>query len=498
MELKMALGVITNVSSLSAQRSLAETSRTLETAMERLSSGKRINSASDDAAGLATALRMESQIKGLNMAAKNAGDGQAMVQTVEAALSEVGDMLQRLREISVQAASDTIGATDRTYLNNEKTALLAEIDRIASKSTFNGIPVLDGSLSAQLAVGPGSLDTIQLAQGSAKSTVIGGFIKQDGPQGLLASAAAVPANPQTTAETVTIAGHVGTVTTTAVDDDSAKGVAEDINGVASQTGVFATAKTVARITVTEANTGLILTIGSSNSNVSDTATVAASVSATSYQALVDAINSISGQTGVTAKAVANSGGVDIFDADGDDITIVRTDTNAKEMTIQQLKSDESTTVGTARTMDKTGNNNDSVRVTGMIDLHSDKTFTITQNGTDTQAYFSDGAVSATTISNADLTTRAGANKAIVLFDGAITEIASMRAALGSIDNRLEHTVANLMAVSEATSAAKSRIMDADYAVESANLAKAQVLMQAGTAMLAQANSSPQQVLQLLQ
>ena len=158
----MALGVVTNVSSLAAQRSLAETSKVMEQAMERLSSGKRINSAGDDASGLATASRMEAQIRGINQAVRNANDGQSMVQAVESAMGEVGDILQRLRTIAVQAASDTSSTTDRTYLNEEKTALLAEINRIASKSQFNGKNILDGTLAASIQVGSKANDTVDL------------------------------------------------------------------------------------------------------------------------------------------------------------------------------------------------------------------------------------------------------------------------------------------------------------------------------------------------
>ena len=185
----------------------------------------------------------------------------------------------------------------------------------------------------------------------------------------------------------------------------------------------------------------------------------------------------------------------MIDEDGSDIIIARSDTTAGDVDIKALASDLSTTQGTVVTLTQA---NKHLRLEGMIDLHSSKTFEITQNGTASKAFLASASVTSTALSGLDFTTKAAANTAITLLDGAIETLASHRSNLGAIDNRLTHTVDNLMNVSEATSAAKSRVEDADFAVESAQLAKSQVLMQAGTSMLAQANASSQLVLQLLQ
>ena len=160
----MALGILTNVSALAAQRSLAESQKLMDTAMERLSSGQRINSASDDAAGLATAMRMESQIRGLDMAVKNTVDGQAMVQAIEGALSEVDAMLQRMRELAVQSANGTLRVTDRQYIESEKDALVAEIDRIQANTTFNGVKVFDGLLNTSFQAGADASQSITMTR----------------------------------------------------------------------------------------------------------------------------------------------------------------------------------------------------------------------------------------------------------------------------------------------------------------------------------------------
>jgi flagellin len=179
----MTLVVGTNVSSLAAQKSLAASSRDMQTAMERLSSGQRINSASDDAAGLAIASRLQAQVNGMDMAVKNAIDGQAMVQSIESALNEVEDILQRMREISVQAANDTNTVDDRRYLNTEFQALSAELTRMASTAEFNGNKVLDGTLSNKLfQVGSNGSDTISLTVGSVAATNLGNFTIDAGPE----------------------------------------------------------------------------------------------------------------------------------------------------------------------------------------------------------------------------------------------------------------------------------------------------------------------------
>ena len=294
----MSIVVNTNIGSLNAQRSLAESSRELATAMERLSSGKKINSAADDAAGFAIAERMTAQVRGLNMATKNANDGLAMLATIENATNDVTDMLQRVRELAVQAANDTNSATDRQYLQKEVDSLLNEINRVSSQTVYNNQEVLDGSQAGTLQVGTEAGQTISFAIDS-------------------------------------------------IDTDTLN----------LTTGAF---------------------------------------------------------TAATANAAA------------------------------------------------------------------------TVNGAST-----------TGVSTISVLTATGAAAALTKISTAIEQVAADRAGYGALANRLEYTVSNLMNVAEFTTSARSRIEDADFAAESARLAKAQVLQQTGTAMLAQANASSQLAIQLI-
>ena len=325
----MSLVVNTNVGSLSAQRSLAASGAELKTAMERLSSGSKINSASDDAAGFAIAERMTSQIRGLNMAAKNAGDGLSMLSAIENATNDVTDMLQRMRELAVQAVNDTNTEQDREYLQSEVNALLSEINRVAGQTEYNGETILDGTRSGKIQVG--------------------------------------------TEQGQTVGFDVKSITTASLQLTDSVGAYKDADGA----------------TVNAAADGQ------------------PPASAVSFEAHSGGTDGLAWTNSVTGPEVS---------AQGSTISVL----NA-----------------------------------------------------------------------------ADASAALGKIADAIEQVAGDRAGYGALQNRLEYTVSNLMNVSEFTSAAKSRIEDADFAVESARLAKAQVLQQSGTAMLAQANASSQLALSLI-
>jgi flagellin len=324
----MSIVVNTNIGSLNAQRSLAESSRELATAMERLSSGKKINSAADDAAGFAIAERMTAQVRGLNMATKNANDGLAMLSTIENATNDVTDMLQRVRELAVQASNDTNSTTDRQYLQKEVDSLLNEINRVASQTVYNDKVVLDGSLTGQLQVGTDNGQNI-------------------------------------------------TFNIKAIDTD---------------------------------------TLGLTSDSTTETAETNASLAGAFTPT----------QTPLVIATTTH----DNFDTD------------------------------------------------------AATTLTAAQGGGDS-------------ILGLSVLTADDAEAALTKITTAIEQVAGNRAEYGALANRLEYTVSNLMNVAEFTTAARSRIEDADFAAESARLAKAQVLQQTGTAMLAQANASSQLAIQLI-
>ncbi len=383
----MALTINTNVASLNAQRNLSASSSDLATSLQRLSSGLRINSAKDDAAGLAISERMSTQIRGMNVAMRNANDGISLSQTAEGSLDSVSSALQRIRELSVQSANATNSSSDRAALNAEAQQLKNEIDRVATQTNFNGVKLLDGSFTNQsFQVGANSGETITVNSiVNAQSTALG--------ESTRASVTGVAA----TAFTAIVAGDMqitgptgGPINLGAVDVDTsaterAAGMREAINAISDQTGVYATNDTNTTITLT----------ASGDFTIAHTATSSSTLATT-------------GLTGATTTAAT---------------------------------------------------------VTGF--------------------------------STMDISTTSGANLAITTMDAALTAVNTARADFGAMQTRFESVVDNLAVNAENISAARGRILDADFAAETANLTKNQILQQAGVAMLAQANSIPQNVLSLL-
>ena len=690
----MALVVGTNVSSLTAQRALAESNVELHTAMERLSTGSKINSAADDAAGLAMTQRMTAQVRGLGMAVKNANDGQALTQSIEGALGEVSDMLQRMRELALQAANGTNSSADRSFLQSEVNLLIQEISRVSANTRYNGELILDGTfINKSLQVGIEEGENIVFSQESIASEQIGAHTLVGNGQGANAAASDASANEITINDDIEIFGFLGTKSTAASATDSAKETAVKVNNLTGETGVKAYAKTYAAVYSNSA------TAKTYSVKINGYETGNFVISSGDAESAVDAINQISGSTGVTASSADNK--IVLFDSNGDDITIENTQglSGHSDLRVQKLGEDGkiTSTVGSAISLSTSGAS-DSTRVSGTLKLVSPNAFSIDQkavnqintvttgtlssytgstvitdgtpqvqtittgtigtytgntvvsdgtttvtvangsapanvtavvtgikahanyaalkftvavaaNTTDieytyktagvqsgatfTQAGASNegialgrAGVAGTTVTldhsstrpanigalvteikahanYADLkfsvsasgndllytwkaagvpattagfsnagqvptlsTTTAGvaskgyytensaaaslknltqinvstmiqAGDSISILDAALDKVAQMRSNLGAIENRLAYTVSNLMNIAEKTADARSRLVDADYALESARLAKAQVIQQAGTQMLKQANQLTQLVLDLL-
>jgi flagellin len=372
--------------SLNAQRNLSTSSGQLATALQRLSSGLRINSAKDDAAGLAIAERFTTQIRGLNQAARNANDGISLAQTGEGALAEITNNLQRIRELAVQAANSTNSVSDREALNQEVEQRLAEIERVASQTSFNGQKILDGSFgSAAFQVGANAGETISIGLNtSMKQDAIG-----------------------------QIAKAVGTINVYDINDD---GTLDDPS-----------------FPLTLADDDFTIAVG-------DGTAVQLTGDYETASDLVDAIN---------AKVAGASAWID-----GDN----------------QL----------------------------VIAAHEDLTI-VTANAAITNLGVADAAVAddADFLTAISVQSASDANDTIVRIDAALTAVSSLRSTLGAIQNRFESTITNLTTAAENLTASRSRIQDADFAQETAALTRAQILQQAGTAILAQANAVPQNVLSLL-
>lgn len=480
----MSTSINTNISALAAQSSLRKTGLTQATAMERLSTGIRINNAKDDAAGLAITTRMTANIRGISAAIRNANDGISLTQTAEGSLSAIGDNLQRIRELAVQSANTGNNNSDRSALNAEATQLVAEIDRVASNAAFNGIKLLDGSFQNQtLQIGSGNDDNdrITLSILSAKSSTLG--VGSGSSYLTNVPGAAFTDGAALTAGGLTINGfQIGSSSSDGVStvnaDGSAIAKANAINAVTGQTGVKATVvATTKTYTITSANAGAFaMTIN----GVAVTATTATSATARESASLIAAgINAVSSQTGVAATFSAT--GFTLTAADGRNINIASVGTS---------------TGGSAAT---------AATVFGTINLSSTSNVGISVGGTQATAalvgavgaYAPAVATAGAGVSTLSLSTASGAQSALTTLDLAINTITDSRAAMGAYQNRLTAAISNLETTSINLQASRSRILDTDYAKETTNLAKSQIITQAATAMLAQANQSAQSVLALL-
>lgn len=631
----MAQIINTNIASLNAQRNLNSSQNSLNTSLERLSSGLRINSAKDDAAGLAISSRFTTQINGLNQAVRNANDGISLAQTAEGALGASGDSLQRIRQLALQSANSTNSASDREALNAEVQQLLAEIDRVGQTTQFNGTNILDGSFSsAQFQVGANANQTISFSISGATTDILGAYQTTgtavsssafDG-DGFSINGVEVGVSAATSAAGVTAA--------------SAAAKATAINAVSNQTGVSATASTTVNGSAPLAGVGLAN--GELVINGIAVGAVASDTNAvTQGRNARDAINAVSTQTGVTATADASTGALTLTAADGRDIAITTNGTDAatRQTAIQNIQNatgldasdgvgatvnevvtltfdDNDTSLASApagtgivvgdsagtgdtialggqtfqfvtdssyassgnvavvvsgapggeedaidaleaaidaeraagRSTVDTGakvaagsggslvltstvlgintvaasgaiaesatnagalttavttpgvaaaDDSDGVTTRGTLTLSSASNFTLA--GADLAfGGLSSASPALSKLNTVDISTVDGANNAISILDGALSQVNSIRADLGAIQSRFESTIANLSTTAENLSAARSRILDADFAAETANLTRATILQQAGVSILAQANALPQQVLSLLQ
>lgn len=432
----MAMTINTNVPSLNAQRNLSLSGGSLATSMQRLSSGLRVNSAKDDAAGLAIAERMNASTRGLAVAARNANDGISLAQTAEGALGKVGDMLQRMRELAVQSSNATNSDSDRKALQAEVTQLGQEIDRVAKTSSFNGKKLLDGSFAgAMFQVGAAAGDNITVGVlANVKANVLG---KTEYAEGSAVEIADMSASDLGSAVGVSLVGDTDSWTTTTSSADAS--------------GVY--------FSVEDVNTGdtTYYNLGRFEATTSEEARAGE---------LVSRINAHTAETGVTAFVEKNK------DSGNWEVKIMSD--SIKDNLDGTFSASAVTFTGvTATAFGIDG---------GDLEITHDDILT---------------ADSRVALDEVDITTQSGAWQAIKQIDAALDEVNAARGALGALQTRFEKTVENIDIMNENLTTARGRITDADFASETANLSRAQILQQAGTAMVAQANQLPQNVLSLL-
>ena len=482
----MSMVIGTNIASLSAQRHLSNSRADMETSMERLASGKRINSAMDDAAGLAITHKLESKITGLNQGVRNANDGISMLQTAEGALEETSAILIRMKELATQASSSTYSSTDRDSMDLEFQALLSEITRISATTDFNGTQLLQNDSSATFVVGDQGSDTVSIslqAMGSKDLGIDGtGVVNETGIMSVTTenSATAKQAGTFTMAGVVQAGEYLemsvnGKTFTQAFSTDETTTMTLLADKINSGTdGLIATRSASKVITLTSEEKGKAWTSG----GIAEfTATVPINETAVDSITTENGASAKKAGTFTMAAAVAAN---EFLEMEVNGTTYKQNFTTSETVTMTLLA-------------DQITNGANDVTAT----RSASKVITLTS--TVAGANWTSGGLRefAQGTGASGLQTADAAAKAISTIESAIAKVDSYRSDLGAASNRLDHTVSNLLNRVETQSAAKSRIADADFAVESANLAKAQVLQQAGTAMLAQANASGQSVLSLL-
>lgn len=579
----MPLVINTNVASLNSQRQLMNSGNALDRATERLSSGQRVNSAKDDAAGLAISNRMTSQIRGLDQAIRNANDGVSLVQTAEGALQEVTNMLQRIRELSIQSANGIYNDDDRKTLDAEVQQLKKEMDRISETTSFNGQKLLDGTMKGTfLQVGSQANETMDVSIGSFSTTSMGGtsgdIVGEPTTNGLTALTdlaagdlivngvplSLIPAAPAPTlndalkiwngdldgkgasvtslvqytaagsgsgvlrapSETLTIAYTDGNGLTQSYELTGTNSMKDLVNKINAETGVEATITDSGKLVLTApGGTSLVVTDSSTGGGASGAGVTTA---VTTNFSLVFNDESADNR-GVVVQAAAAAVpaelaalGIDAQDANGN---LLGTAVAGAAVTLQEgdliinnVPIGKITGVNTAAT--------DLAEAVRVINLSSDKTGVVafaggtgqialrSANGEAISIKYGDTATPANiialtgfqernategvgSVASIKIDTYEGAQRAIGIVDKALEQVNATRADLGAVNNRLDFTMSNLANVSEKTSASRARIMDADFAAETAALSRAQVLQQAAQAMLAQSNARPEQVLQLL-
>lgn len=497
----------TNVSSLQAQNSLHLNQSKLTSAMERLSSGIRINSAKDDAAGLAITTRMTSEIRGLNQSVRNANDGISVAQTAEGSLGEITNILQRLRELAVQSSNSSNNATDRSFLNTEASQLIDEVERIGSQTNFNGIKLLNGEFKAQnFQVGANKGEVI-VFNSIAKATASGlgqhalpSLSGSDGGLGELGKVSdtdtkavknGVAGRFDTDLFRInTVAGQSEVITYAA--ESSAKEIAQAINDKANAIGVIATSTNQVKFGKVKEATSISFTLKTDTGSQQVTAAVD---DVNDLTGLLAAINGVSGITNVNASFGGNDKSeMTLKTVNGENIAIegLSFTNKTSEISFGNALSDTA--------LPKKLVDGDYVMRTGEINLSSSQGQITTVNAEVnifSPSLAGNVSSSINSVSNINIADPAKAADALSVLDSALIQVNNTRAALGGLINRFEATISNQNTTIMNLSASRSRILDTDYAVETTNLAKAQIIQQAATAMLAQANQSSQSVLALL-
>ncbi len=497
----MGLRINTNVVSLKAQRNLQRSTNALNRALERLSSGSRINRAGDDAAGLAVAEGLKAQIRGNLQAIRNTNDATGFLNTAEGAMGELTNITQRLRELAIQAANGTLSSVDRGYLDAEADALVEEFDRIAQATEFNGVKLLDGTFSStELQVGINEGDTIAFTLGNARANNLGAVAAKSGGQHFIT---ADVSNLTINSTGISVAASYDTVSTVG-NSYSAIAIARGVNEKEGTTGVRAIVQDN-RMRIYDLSFGSFGgTIDSGELKLNGVVITGAAANVNQF---IDLLNTNSNSTGVKARLVSGStDDIELYATDGRNIEFYVSGDFASTGMTQVLGAGTNfaasftllfsaasgglalTTTGYERI------------ITGAIKLSSASAITISASASAALGFSGTSVAvdTSTALNSINIGTQPGAASALAIVDQALRSLATLRSGIGAVQNRLEYTANNLQAATENLSAAHSQVRDADIALETAELTRSQILQQAGVAVLGQANTSAQVALRLLQ
>ncbi|WOD17913.1 flagellin N-terminal helical domain-containing protein [Paraburkholderia kirstenboschensis] len=471
------LGINSNINSLVAQQNLSGSQSALSQAITRLSSGKRINSAADDAAGLAIATGMQTQINGLNQGVSNANDGVSMVQTASSGLAQITSSLQRIRTLAVQASSGSLTSANQASLQQEVSQQIAEVNRIASQTTYNGKSILDGSagvVNFQVGANVGQSMSLNLTQSLSAASLGGGFAQSGNVLGTFTGLSL------TAAGAATAAGATPAIT--------------QINVLADGKGGFAYTDQNNQSISSTATTALFQTAAGAGGAMTLSAVAASALDPATQLSSISTANAATPPT-ASGVVLGTIQGINVSGTTGLDVT----PGTAGAITSVTIKSDGA---GGFTFADQNGATLASGAATGLFNVTAGTSpagSTIAFATAPTSQFANvDNNNQLSTVANVNVSSATSANQAIESIDNALSTVNNIQAQLGAVQNRFTAIATGQQAQSTDLSQAQSQIQDANFAQETANLSKAQVLQQAGISVLAQANSLPQQVLKLLQ
>lgn len=486
-------------------------------AMERISSGKRINNAGDDAAGAAISDRMMATVRALDMSIRNAMDVLSMSQVAESAINEHSQALQRIRELSIQAATDILNAEQRIYLQTEANQLLEEMDRVARDTTFNEIAVLDGTFAdRRFQIGSHEREKAVISVANLRIDQLGAYqsttdIQDAGTADNLASEGNLGTDASNAASLVldgddlTITGLVGQATVDVAAGNTAKEIVNLVNDKFDSTGVSATATTTVKLQgITNAAGSHVVSFNlygknTTSQTISATITLGTTTGAADLTNLRDSFNAYTANTGIRATLSADATDIILVQDEGEDIILEEvnfasvTDANTF-FRMTAMTPDQETSTTTTRDVLDASQTNDSIRYSGIVTFHSSQTFTVEGNGGGGLYEASPGVATLNKVGTIDIRTVAGAVDALKVIDRALDRIHMERAKFGAIMSRMNVVIDNLTNVSANQKTSMARITDANFALESAKLSKSQILQQSAMNMISQASRTMQNVL----